>query len=369
GLPPGFGLGNASGGSGSGISLLKNATIKADEDNNALIVTAPPDVLRDLESVINQLDVRRAQVLVEAVIVEVQDADGLNLGVQWFNSHSGGTIFQDSTAITNLFPSKDNPVPSFATALKGTNGFAAGFYHGNWAGLLTALASNSKNDILATPSVVTVDNAVANLSVGQDVPILTGTQSDPTGGTSNNVFNSVSRRTVGIKLLVKPQINTGDSVMLQIAQEVSSVADQPPAGTDKLGASFNTRSVNNTVLVKSGETVVIGGILDNTVTDTVSKVPLLGDIPGLGVLFRSSKKQSTKRNLMLFIRPTVIRDNDDFQEQSVRKYDQFHSVYQNDLNRSSDKLPPQLDRLQEQQRSREAFDRVQKNINQFFTTE
>ncbi|VTM86625.1 Pullulanase secretion envelope pulD [Raoultella ornithinolytica] len=310
-------------------ALDKNIIIKAHGQTNALIVTAAPDVMNDLERVIAQLDIRRPQVLVEAIIAEVQDADGLNLGVQWANKNAGMTQFNNSglpmstvIAGANQYNKDGTVTTSLASALSSFNGIAAGFYQGNWAMLLTALSSSSKNDILATPSIVTLDNMEATFNVGQEVPVLSGSQT--TSG--DNIFNTVERKTVGIKLKVKPQINEGDSVLLEIEQEVSSVADSASSTSADLGATFNTRTVNNAVLVGSGETVVVGGLLDKSVTDTADKVPLLGDIPVIGALFRSSSKKVSKRNLMLFIRPTIIRDRDSYRQASSGQYNAFNEA-------------------------------------------
>jgi general secretion pathway protein D len=309
------------------VALRKDVTIKAHEQTNALILTGPPDMIRDLEKVIAQLDIRRAQVLVEAIIAEVQDADGLNLGIQWANKHAGATQFTNTglpitTAIAgaNQYNQDGTVNSSLASALSSFNGIAAGFYQGNWAMLLTALSSSSKNDILATPSIVTLDNMEATFNVGQEVPVLSGSRT--TSG--DNIFNTVERKTVGIKLKVKPQINEGDSVLLEIEQEVSSVADAASSSSANLGATFNTRTVNNAVLVGSGETVVVGGLLDKTVRDSSDKVPVLGDIPVLGYLFRSNSKQVSKRNLMLFIRPSIIRNRDEYRHASSEKYHAFN---------------------------------------------
>ncbi|WP_261242376.1 type II secretion system secretin GspD [Serratia entomophila] len=315
------GLQNEKEAAATNVALLKNVVIKADEQTNALIITAAPDVMRDLEEVVTKLDVRRAQVLVEAVIVEVQDGQGLNIGVQWANKYGGGTQFAGNT-------------PGVATGFEGgmleafgkANGLMTGFYSGNWGLLLSAIASNNQNNILATPSIVTLDNAEAEFSVGQDVPILTGSQTT----NSDNVFNTVSRKTVGIKLKVKPQINKGQSVLMQIEQEVSSVADNAQIAADSLGATFNIRTVNNTVLVDSGETVVVGGLLDKTNSEVESSVPLLGRIPLLGALFRSTSVKESKRNLMLFIRPTIIRTTEGYSQQSQRKVGKFDLEQQKD---------------------------------------
>lgn len=309
-----------------GTALRRDISIKAHEQTNALIVNAAPDVMRDLEQVINRLDIRRPQVLVEAIIAEVQDADGLNLGIQWGNKHAGMTQFTNtglplSTVVTGVDQYRKDGTVSTAlgTALGSFNGMAAGFYQGNWSMLLTAISSDSKNDILATPSIVTLDNMEANFNVGQEVPVLAGSQT--TSG--DHIFQTVERKTVGIKLKVKPQINEGDSVLMEIEQEVSSVADSASSSSSELGATFNTRTVSNAVLVGNGETVVVGGLLDKSTTESASRVPVLGDIPVIGALFRSNSKQVSKRNLMLFIRPTIIRDRQQYQTASSDKYRSF----------------------------------------------
>lgn len=330
----GFGsaFGSTSSSGGRTITIQgKEVTVRAHDQTNSLIITAPPDIMRDLEQVINQLDIRRPQVLVEAIIAEIQDADGLNLGIQWANKRAGMTQFTNtgipiSTAVigTDQFRSAGTLTTAYASALGSFNGITAGFYRGNWSMLLTALSSDSKNDVLATPSIVTLDNMEATFNVGQEVPVLTGSQTT----SADNIFNTVERKTVGIKLRVKPQINEGDSVLLQIEQEVSSVADSSNSTNSSLGATFNTRTVNNAVMVTNGETVVVGGLLDKNTVETNSKVPLLGDIPWLGNLFRSKSQQVSKRNLMLFLRPTIIRDPGQFQEASINKYRSFNNEQQ-----------------------------------------
>lgn len=328
------GLQNESGANSAvpAIAMMKNVVIKADAQTNALIIHAAPDMLRDLEQVIERLDIRRAQVLVEAIVVEVQDADGLNLGVQWFNQRHGGSQFPDTgSAVTSLTSN------NLAKVLKNSTGLAAGFYQGNWSGLLTALATNSQNDILATPSIVTLDNMEAEFNVGQDVPILTGSQT--TSG--DNVFSTVARKSVGIKLKVKPQINKGDTVLLEIEQEVSSVAEKAADGTGDLGATFNTRTVKNAVLVNSHNTVVIGGLLDRSSHDITSKVPWLGDLPGIGFLFRSTGQKTVKRNLMLFIRPSIIRQQQDYNRTSQQQ--RAHFDEQQDRGEATQRLDKNLD--------------------------
>ncbi|MCP3290632.1 GspD family T2SS secretin variant ExeD, partial [Aeromonas hydrophila] len=318
------------GGGGASIGGGKLA-ISADETTNALVITAQPDVMAELEQVVAKLDIRRAQVLVEAIIVEIADGDGLNLGVQWANTNGGGTQFTDtglpigSVAIAAKDYQKNGTTTGLASLAKDFNGMAAGFYKGNWAALVTALSTDTKNDILSTPSIVTMDNKEASFNVGQEVPVQSGSQSSTT---SDQVFNTIERKTVGTKLVVTPQINEGDSVLLNIEQEVSSVAQTQAPGTSTLGPTFDTRTIKNAVLVKSGETVVLGGLMDEKTQEKVSKVPLLGDIPVLGYLFRSTSNSTSKRNLMVFIRPTILRDADVYSGISSNKYSQFRSEQQ-----------------------------------------
>lgn len=320
----------------------RDLVITADEQTNSIVISADQNVMLEMEKVIAQLDIRRAQVLVEAIIVEVQDGDGMNLGVQWANSKVGGQQFTNTgVPIFNAAQgvkqykkdggmTTDNPMSS---ALGKFNGLAAGFFEGDWSVLLTALATNNKNDILATPSIVTLDNKEASFNAGQDVPILTGSQ--PTSG--DNLFSTVERKTVGTKLKVTPQINEGDAVMMEIEQEVSSVDTSAGTNSD-LGPTFNTRTIQNAVLVKSGETVVLGGLIDDSIKETVSKVPLLGDIPFVGQLFRYTSTDKAKRNLMVFIRPTIIRDDDVYRALSKDKYTHFQDMQKQRIGSASNGL-------------------------------
>ena len=345
------GTAGSSTGSTSGASGFngKDLSIVADEQTNALVITAQPDVMQELERVIARLDIRRAQVLVEAIIVEVQDGDAFNLGVQWANTNGGGTQFTatglPTTTVANaaIEYNNDGTLSSNTTkALSNFNGLAAGFYSGNWAGLVTALSSNTKSNILATPSIVTLDNKEAAFNVGQEVPVVTGSQSSTTG----SVYNTVERKTVGTKLKVTPQINEGDSVLMEIEQEVSSVAASTSTSSSSnsdLGDTFNTRTVKNAVLVKSGETVVLGGLLSNNTAESTYKVPLLGDIPVLGYLFRYNSTSKTKQNLMVFIHPTILRDPVTYTGVSSSKYNLFRAE-QLSQEQESDSLSPSVDR-------------------------
>jgi general secretion pathway protein D len=336
--------------SGSGGFNGKDLSIVADEQTNALVITAQPDVMQELERIIARLDIRRAQVLVEAIIVEVQDGDAYNLGVQWANANGGGTQFTatglSTTTVANaaLEYKNDGTFSSDTTStLSSFNGLAAGFYSGDWAGLVTALSSNTKSNILATPSIVTLDNKEAAFNVGQEVPVVTGSQSSTTG----SVYSTVERKTIGTKLKVTPQINEGDSVLMDIEQEVSSVASSTStsssSSSSSLGDTFNTRTVKNAVLVKSGETVVLGGLLSNNTSESTYKVPLLGDIPVLGYLFRYNSTSKTKQNLMVFIHPTILRDPVTYTGVSSSKYNLFRAE-QLSQEQETDSLSPSVER-------------------------
>ncbi len=293
-------------------------SISADESTNSLVITAQPNVMNSLEKVIEKLDIRRAQVLVEAIIAEVQDGSGLDAGVQWSSKH-GGTQFTG----TGL---PIGQVKSGANKGVGFNGLATGFFNGDFGVLLSALSTDGKNDILSTPSVVTLDNKEASFNVGQDVPVLSGSQTT----TGDNVFNTVERKTVGTKLKIVPQINDGDTIHLKIEQEVSSV-DANATEDASLGPTFNTRTISTEVMVHSGQTVVLGGLIENVTKQNVSKVPLLGDIPLVGQLFRYTSQDTSKRNLMVFIHTTVLRDDDNFSAASKEKYDQVRARQQQRL--------------------------------------
>ncbi|EPF0317177.1 type II secretion system protein GspD [Enterobacter cancerogenus] len=324
-----------SAGSGKGVSIT------ADEQTNSLVITADQSFIYQLEPVIEKLDIRRAQVLVEAIIVEVQDGKGLNLGVQWANKNIGGQQFtQTGLPIFNAAQgvnefkrqggiTSENPAYDLFSSY---NGLAAGFFNGDWGVLLTALSADNKNDILSTPSIVTLDNKEASFNVGQDVPVLSGSQT--TSG--DNIYSTVERKTVGTKLKVIPQINEGDSVLMEIEQEVSSI--DTSTSSSSLGPTFNTRTIQNAVLVKSGETVVLGGLMDDASKQEVSKVPLLGDIPLIGQLFRYTSNEKSKRNLMVFIRPTIIRDDEVYRSVSREKYSRFQTLQKE----RSDRLNPAL---------------------------
>lgn len=291
--------------------------IQADDSTNSLIITAAPDAQQSLKAVIRQLDVRRAQVLVEAVIAEVEASKTQELGVQWIvEGLSGNTgpvglinFGSPGSGIVDIAASLNNgSVPSAGALNGGTIG--GGRYRSgnsfNFAVLLRALAADSSTNVLSTPSLVTLDNEEAEIHVGQNVPFITGqyTNTGATAGASNP-FQTIQREDVGIKLKVKPQINEGNTIKLEIEQEVSNLV---PGTTGTADVVTNTRTLKTVVMIEDGNMLVLGGLIDESLTDTAQKVPGLGDLPLIGGLFRSQGVQKVKRNLMIFLHPVIIRD-------------------------------------------------------------
>ena len=330
------------GGATKSRSSNKNDTsIEAHPDSNSLVITAQPDTMRSLESVIERLDIRRAQVLVEAIIIEVMEGDGVNFGLQWISEEGGMLQFNNGTTVpvgalavaaeqardktvtktiigtetgtpTEYDETKEGDYGPLASLLGGINGLAMGVIKNDWGAIVQAVSTDTNSNILATPSITTMDNEEASILVGQEVPIITGSQ---TGSNNENPFQTVERQEVGIKLKVTPQINDGSAVQLTIEQEVSSVS-----GATAVDISVNKRAIKTTVMADDGGMVVLGGLIDEDVQESVSKVPLLGDIPILGHLFKSTNTTKRKRNLIVFIRPTIIRDGVSMNKLSFNKY-------------------------------------------------
>jgi len=318
-----------------------DTSIEAHESTNTLVITGQPDMLRSLESVIRQLDVPRAQVHIEAIIVEVFESDGVQLGVQWYSEAGGFTQFTNGPAsissvaaaaasaegeqgttittidsngnpVTTTNPDTDGDYTLLAQVLGSVSGGMFGIMKNDWGAIVQAVSTDTNSNILATPSITTLDNEEAYFLVGQEVPIITGSQ---TGSNNSNPFQTVDRQEVGIKLLVTPQINEGNSVQLSIEQEVSSVS-----GSTGVDISINKREIKTTVMVESGATVILGGLIDEDVQESVQKVPLLGDIPIIGHLFKSTSNSTRKRNLMVFLRPTIITDANVMNDMAKEKY-------------------------------------------------
>ncbi|MFC3034821.1 type II secretion system secretin GspD [Pseudoalteromonas fenneropenaei] len=335
-------------------------SIEAYADSNSVVITAQPDTMRSLAKVIEQLDIRRAQVLVEAIVVEVFEGDGINLGLQWISKDGGMLQFNNGTTVpigglavaaeqardkevkkvyTGSLTDENKPytetVKGDLTALGqlvgGINGLAAGIIRNDWGAIVQAVSTDTNSNILATPSVTTMDNEEASMIVGQEVPIITGST---TGNNNSNPFQTVNRQEVGIKLKVTPQINEGDAVQLTIEQEVSGVS-----GATAVDIAINKRAISTTVIADDGGMVVLGGLIDEDVQESVSKVPLLGDIPVLGHLFRSTSTSKKKRNLLVFIRPTIVRDSVKMNGLSHSKYNFIRSEQQKQREDGIDLMP------------------------------
>jgi len=298
-------------------------TIQADESTNSLVITANPDIMKNLQTVIQQLDVRRAQVLVEAIIAEVSTDTARELGVQWlfygekglspiglsnFDNTGGSKILDLATSAYQANQNNNN----FSLPTLGAGSFLGlGRFNNqvfNFALLLQALSADIHTNVLSTPSLLTLDNEEAEIVVGQNVPFVTG-QYTSVGGTNTtnttNPFQTIQREDVGLKLKVKPQINEGNAVKLQIEQEVSSITRSSVATADIV---TNKRSIKTTVIVEDGNLVVLGGLMDEDLQQTSQQVPGLGDLPIIGNLFRSQSTKKVKRNLMVFLHPVIIRD-------------------------------------------------------------
>ena len=313
--------------------------IQADPATNSLIITASETVYRNLRSVIDQLDARRAQVYIETLIVEVSSDQAVEFGVQWAgltgdstSAYRVGTLTGFSSGgnnLINLAASRLATGTSTATAPPTPgNGLNLGIFR-QINGQLTlgaiahALASAGNTNILSMPNVITLDNDEAKILVGQNVPFVTGqfTTAASAGAAGVNPFQTIERRDIGLTLRVKPQVSEGGSVKMAIYQESSTIA--PTAGASDIVT--NKRSFETNVLVDDGQIIVLGGLIDDTVNDTTEKVPGLGDIPVLGNLFKYQKQGRVKRNLMVFLRPTVVRTN----EQSVNLASDRYSYIRN----------------------------------------
>jgi general secretion pathway protein D len=357
----GGGGGGAAGGSTTvALSSPTKLNIQADETLNAVIVRADPADMSEILEIIHNLDVRRTQVLIEAAIVEISLDNSLNYGTDFAGlDTSGNSVPLISTAlspsiaalikaITGSTDASGNPIvpvaaigalssPGVAVARLSSNGF-------NFAVVLQAIATSTKANLLSTPSILTLDNAEAKILVGQEVPFRTGTFTTTANG-ADNPFTTIQRKDVGITLTVTPHIHDGTSVRLDVKQEVSNLVltSLAAVATDTLSdVVTNKREITTTVLAEDKETIVLGGLIEDDIQDTRKKVPLLGDIPVLGKLFQNVQKEHTKKSLLVFLRPTVLRTAEDVTDVTNRKYEK---VWEIKINSEDDKnhstpLPP-----------------------------
>jgi general secretion pathway protein D len=317
----------------------QRARIQAHEETNALVITAPPSVFRSIQSVVNQLDVRRAQVLVEAIIAEVAVDTSRELGIQWqfFESGDrgffGGTNFQ--TGGRNLLNLSAGLAAGDDSVVLPGRGMNLGYVRGRSSllgvevleigGLARALASDTNTNVLSTPSVVTLDNHEASINVGQEVPFLSGSFAQTGVATSEgqvNPFQTINREEIGIKLNVTPHINEGDMIILNIAQEVSTLA--PSSGAVDL--ITNKRTISTRVMVPDGDILVLGGLMSDDLQEGEERVPGLSRIPLLGELFKYRTTSNVKRNLMVFIRPRILHDDELMSDVTRSKYTRIRDI-------------------------------------------
>lgn len=313
--------------------------IQADSSTNSLIITAPEPVYRNLRSMIEKLDVRRAQVFVESLIVEVSTDKAAEFGIQFqsFSGSSGngaklmgGTNFNDVSSGKNI-------IGAAADLTSIGRGLNLGILNGevsipgvgtvaNLGFLARALESKADANVLSTPNILTLDNEEAKIVIGQNVPFITGQYTNSNSSSSSvSPFQTIERKDVGLTLRVKPQVSEGGTIKLGIFQEVSSVADS----TNTAGIITNKRSVESNVLVESGNIIVLGGLIEDRVSGSEEKVPGLGDIPGLGRFFRYDGRRRVKTNLMIFLRPIVVRSEDDIQNIVTDRYDYIRTIQKN----------------------------------------
>ena len=305
---------------GAGTQKAK-VTITADDSTNALIITAEPEVHKNLAEVIKRLDIRRAQVMVEAVIAEVSLGLSHELGLQLGSyDPDGGSGLLSSGFDNNSFSVASALSGSFPTTsglLLGIGGGSVG--NSQWGAVLNALQGDVSSNILSTPTIVTMDNVEASMVVGQNVPFVTGTT---TSSSTDNPFQTIERKDVGITLKVTPQINAGSSIMMNLEQEVSSISESSVA-TDVI---TNTRSFTTQVMVEDGQMLVIGGLIEDTYVDDMQKVPVLGDLPFIGKAFRSTSRTKTQQNLMVFIHPVIMRDVLSADSYTLEKYNDIRGA-------------------------------------------
>jgi len=293
--------------------------VAADEGQNALVIMADPAKVRSLESIVRQLDQPRSQVLIHAAIVEISGDIVNTLGVQWgVNSGSaqGGITFPGTNIQVGALAGPNPALPEGAVLQLGGDRFNA---------LISALASDTNNNILSTPSLLTLDNQEASILVGQNVPLKSSTQNS--SGNNDNPFTTFTRQDIGISLKIKPHINEGSLLRLEVEQENSELAPSLQ-GVDSTDLITNKRTLKSTILAEDGEIIVIGGLIKDSVRTQGSGVPLLRDIPYLGALFRWSRDEHTKTNLMVFVRPTIVRSKHDIREISEDRYNALRNLSQ-----------------------------------------
>jgi general secretion pathway protein D len=307
---------------------LSPGMIQADPATNSILINAPDAIYNNLRAALDKLDVRRAQVYVEALIAEITADKAAEFGIQWQALSGAGRTGTTGFGGTNFGGPGQNILGVAANPASAARGLNIGVINGlvtipgvgqilNLNLLIRALETDNNANILSTPTLLTLDNEEARIIIGQNVPFITGQYALSGAATTPTPFQTVERRDVGLTLRVRPQISEGGTVRLQIYQEVSSVQDT----SNPAGVVTNKRAVESMVLVDDGQIVAIGGLIQDSVKDGVEKVPVLGDIPLLGALFTYKTRSRTKTNLMVFLRPTVLRDAERSKALSDERYD------------------------------------------------
>ncbi len=319
-----------SGGKNNNKSSASELNIQPDETLNALVVRADPSQMSEIEDIVSQLDVRRAQVLIEAAIVEVSGDVSNALGIQWASLDQGNAVggvnFSNlGTDLNSVISAIQGGTPAgLANGITLAGGDTNGAGDQGYGGLLQALANTTNANLLSTPSIMTLDNQEAEIIVGQNVPFITGSSTSTTDGISNP-FQTISREDVGLTLRVVPQINDGDVIRLQVEQEVSSVVPTSEA-IQSADLITNKRSIKTTILADDSETIVLGGLIQDDITESEQKVPVLGDIPLLGHLFKSRSRVNVKRNLLVFLRPNIVRESGSAKAITQEKYQSVRTL-------------------------------------------
>lgn len=294
--------------------------IQASKTTNALVITAPPSIITSLENVIEELDIKRSQVLIEAIIVEVSEAFTQKLEVFWTNNADAQSLVSG-----NFLSSTNTPttVQNSSSTLLNQDGLNLGFFKdADIRGLLRMIKTDSRNNVLSTPSIITIDNEEAEMLVGKTVPFVTGSQLTSSANNSSSSYSvpyrTIQREDVGITLKITPKISKAGTISLEIDQEVESVTETQISNE---GISTNKRSIKTNVLIEDGRILVLGGLIEDSKTVTQTKIPVLGDIPFLGALFRGTSETVSKQNLMVFIKPTIIDDLDVADQRTRAKYE------------------------------------------------
>ncbi|ENV01577.1 MULTISPECIES: type II secretion system secretin GspD [Acinetobacter] len=375
---PSINLNNSSNSNQSNITSFSQGgvSIIADNAQNSLVVKADPQLMREIESAIQQLDVRRQQVLIEAAIIEVSGDDADQLGIQWalgdLSSGIGLLSFSNIGAslssIAAGYLSSGTAGAANAIASGKNKGDGATFALGNfensrkaYGALIQALKTNTKSNLLSTPSIVTMDNEEAYIVVGQNVPFVTGSVSTGSSGTVNP-YTTVERKDVGVTLKVIPHIGEGGTVRLEVEQEVSNVQSSKGQAADLI---TNKRAIKTAVLAEHGQTVVLGGLVSDDVEFNNQGIPGLSSIPYLGRLFRSDTRSNVKRNLLVFIHPTIVGDANDVRRLSQQRYNQLYSLQlAMDKNGNFAKLPEQVDDVYNQKMTPPSISSQPKNYQQ-----